>query len=537
MRDNAGMEKRRGGRHRALSFLVPAIIAAACAAACSPGDGRDSSRRLSLISGSENSDLLPLIGEFEKASGIKVSVAFRGTLDIMAELNRSPESYDAVWASNSIWLYMLENKSLVKNTKSTSICPVVYGIRASKARELGLDRPGVRAADILGAVEEKRLSFLMASATQTNSGASAYLGLLSVLAGDPEVLGAAHLESEALRDKLRSFYSGVERASGSAEFLDELFLAGDYDAMVSYESSLLLLNRRLESQGKETLLLVYPADGTGLSDSPLGYVDNGDPAKEKAFKAFQSWLLSSDAQRSLVRAGRRAWYGGAAANPDPGLFRADWGVDTGRYLVPAKYPHADVIKAALTLYQTELKKPSFTVFCLDFSGSMYGAGRNQLLKALEYLLDAEEAGKDFIQFSARDRLALLPFSSDVGEAIVPPDGLDTAAALREISSIDPDGSTALYGAAAKALEMLAHVPAGDFVRSIVIMTDGKGNVGSIEGLETAYRALGRDIPMFCVTFGKADPKELEKIATLSNARVFDGRTDLVAAFKEVRGYN
>ena len=32
-------------------------------------------------------------------------------------------------------------------------------------------------------------------------------------------------------------------------------------------------------------------------------------------------------------------------------------------------------------------------------------------------------------------------------------------------------------------------------------------------------------------------KELTEIAELTNAKVFDGRTNLLGAFKEVRGYN
>ena len=38
-------------------------------------------------------------------------------------------------------------------------------------------------------------------------------------------------------------------------------------------------------------------------------------------------------------------------------------------------------------------------------------------------------------------------------------------------------------------------------------------------------------------FGQAVASELNDIADLSNAKVFDGRTNLLRAFKEVRGYN
>ena len=38
-------------------------------------------------------------------------------------------------------------------------------------------------------------------------------------------------------------------------------------------------------------------------------------------------------------------------------------------------------------------------------------------------------------------------------------------------------------------------------------------------------------------FGSASDYQLNDIAKLSNAKVFDGKSDLVRAFKEVRGYN
>jgi Ca-activated chloride channel family protein len=38
-------------------------------------------------------------------------------------------------------------------------------------------------------------------------------------------------------------------------------------------------------------------------------------------------------------------------------------------------------------------------------------------------------------------------------------------------------------------------------------------------------------------FGSADDEQLEDIANLSTGKVFDGRTNLLEAFKVVRGYN
>ena len=52
-----------------------------------------------------------------------------------------------------------------------------------------------------------------------------------------------------------------------------------------------------------------------------------------------------------------------------------------------------------------------------------------------------------------------------------------------------------------------------------------------------YRALGMDVPVFSIMFGDADPEQLEQLAEATNARVFDGREDLIDAFRKVKGYN
>ena len=38
-------------------------------------------------------------------------------------------------------------------------------------------------------------------------------------------------------------------------------------------------------------------------------------------------------------------------------------------------------------------------------------------------------------------------------------------------------------------------------------------------------------------FGDADEEQLQELAQYTNARVFDGREDLTAAFRSVKGYN
>ena len=73
--------------------------------------------------------------------------------------------------------------------------------------------------------------------------------------------------------------------------------------------------------------------------------------------------------------------------------------------------------------------------------------------------------------------------------------------------------------------------------SIILMTDGESNVGNLSSLKSTYTNTKKDIPIYSIMFGQASSSQLEKIAELTNAKVFDGRTNLLNAFKQVRGYN
>ena len=45
------------------------------------------------------------------------------------------------------------------------------------------------------------------------------------------------------------------------------------------------------------------------------------------------------------------------------------------------------------------------------------------------------------------------------------------------------------------------------------------------------------MPVYSIKFGEASESELEKINQLTNGKTFDGKDNLLKAFKEVRAYN
>ncbi len=492
---------------------------------------------LNIISSSENEVIDADIKNFAKKNGIKINITYADTLDIIDRLNKG-EKFDAVWTANSIWNYKINSNISLSESKSMSINPVIFGIKKSKAQELGFVGKDIKTKDILDVIKAGKLKFSMSNPNSTNSGAVAYLGILSTLAGNPDVLTIDMLNKDSLKNDMKSFFTGLERTSGDEDYLEELFLNGDYEAVISYESSIININKKLTSEGKEPLYAIYPVDGVSISDSIFALVNNKDEKKKEQFLEIQNYFLSGDGKDILEKNGRRTWYGGTTDKVDKSIFNPEWGIDTTKMISPLKYPSDAVIDKALEMYQEELRKPIHVVFCLDYSGSMYGKGYDELVKAMEYILNSDEASKDHIQFTSKDKIDIIPFASDVKTLWSTTDGSKTDNLINSIKSHSPGGATALYSAAIRGLEILSKENGNIYNRSIILMTDGDPNESkSFYNLKQKYKDLNSNIPIFSITFGEAKERYLKEIADLTNAKVFDGKEDLVEAFKEVREYN
>ena len=517
-----------------LAYIVYAVMHTKVEIANKDKDIGYSDSVFSLITTPENKVLEDALQKFARKNTFEINITYADNLEIVDILN-SGEKYDAVWASNSIWLDMLDSSKVsTSDSKSTSVTPIVIGIKDSKAKELGLKDKQVKMKDILSLIKEGKLKFSMANPITTNSGAASYLNILSTLAGNPDVLTSNHLKNKELQENLKSFFTGLVRTSGDEDFLNKSFVDGDYDAAITYESSIININKELVKNNKETLYLIYPVDGVSICDSPLVYINNRNDKKKKIFQELQTYVLSDTGQDILLKSGRRTWYGGVTDNAPSDIFNKSWGIDTTKYISPIKYPAESVILEALELYQTKLRKPVHVVFCLDYSGSMYGEGIESLIEAMEYIL-SDQAKKSMIQFTGEDKIDVIAFGSNIN-ILGSSKGDNTKELLELIKNNDLDGATSLYPAAARAIKILSSEK-DSYNTSVILMTDGVGNIGTYKELNDTYREYNKDIPIYSITFGDADVEQLEKMALLSNGKVFDGKKDLVKAFKTVRGYN
>ena len=512
-----------------------------------PENGK-SSATLNIASGSENKEVADAVQQAVNDSGVSVTLNYMGSLDIMQALQRGGDSYDAVWPASSMWISMGDTKHVVKEQSSTSTTPIVFGITQSKAVELGwADSNGttkpVSTQDLIAAVQSGKLTFSMTSATQSNSGASAYLAFLTALAGKNQALTADDLNNTTLQTNAKTLLSGVDRSSGSSDWLKDMVVADPerFESMVNYESLVIAADKELTKAGKDPLLAVYPSDGIAVSDSPLGYVDRGQHLDD-AYSKFAKALTSKDSKLLFERAGRRTGLGGTLAYASDSkvkeAFRAEWGITTGSdALKTIPLPAANVINQALDVYQRNLRKPSWTVWVVDYSGSMYGDGKTGVVDGLNAALEPTQAAQSMIEPGDSDVNILVPFNS-VATQGPKATGTQTSQLLSEARETEADGGTNIYDGLRMALADNMPNDPNQYTTAIVLMTDGVSETDDKESFLDTYKSNSFKPPIFSIMFGEADPSQLNDLASLSNAKVFDGRKgNLASVFRQVKGYN
>jgi Ca-activated chloride channel family protein len=484
--------------------LAFALLLAAC---------NGSNVKFSIVSGSENTVLEPIVQEFCAKQGATCTITYQGSLDIGLGLRKSGGlDQDAVWPASSVWVDLFDSGRKVRNLTSIAQMPVILGVRKSKAAELGWVGKDVFMKDILAAVKDGRLKFLMTSATQSNSGASAYLAMLSSALGGKEVIEPGDLDSPAVRDTVGALLQGVERSSGSSGWLADLYVESArqgtlYDAMWNYEATLKETNDKLKQLGDEPLYAIYPADGVAVGDSPLGFIDHGrGPEVEKFFTDLLAYLQSDPIRKRIADTGRRLPLGGtaiqAAAEPD-------WNFDPGKLVTSIRMPEPAVIRTALNLYQEALRKPSLTALCFDFSGSMEDEGEKQLQAAARFLFTPEKASEVLVQWTPSDHIFVLPFDSVVRDTFeAKGDAAGQSELLDDVAQQHAGGGTDMYACAEQALQKITATPdLPKYLPAIVIMTDGRTD-GSPDYFLSQWRSAPIRVPVFGITFGDADKSQL-----------------------------
>lgn len=530
-----------GGRSRrtVAAVLLAAALPLALSgckkdAAQAGADHPDDPSSLSILAGSELRDIEPLVPEIERAAKVKLNFQYSGTLEGTERL-LGGESPDVAWFSHAKYLTLQQDlKSRVLSSEKTMLSPVVLGVKASLARQWGWDRNSVTWKDIAAKAQSGELKYGMTNPAASNSGFTALIGVTAALSGRGDAITTADVSAPAIR----GFLKGQALTAGSSGFLGDAYIREQdrLGGLINYESVLLGLNAG--GKLREKLTLIYPREGIVTADYPALLMNEG---KRGAYTRLVDTLKSPEIQAKLTRETlRRPVTPGV--KPDPRIPEA--------LLVELPFPgQLDVMNAILTAYLDENRRPLNATFVLDVSGSMDGERLDALKTSLRNLAggDTSLTGK-FSRFSDREQVNLITFSSRVDDqrSFTLGSGQSADATRNDIRAyvnrLSPGGGTALYTALRAAYEGVRRQQAAqpDRSYSIVAMTDGEVN----EGLDFAafrryYEALPaatKRVRVYPILFGDGDSQEMKDLAALTGGRTFDGRKNLAAAFKDIRGY-
>ncbi len=497
---------------------------AAAPPAAQAGDGA-----FTVLAGSELKDVAPALEQAARQAGVPLKLSYAGTLDMVERINAG-ESYDAILPPNGAYPALaLAARPLAREKLFYS--RVALGVKKPVLQRLGWDKAAPTWADIARAAAQGRLRYGMTNPASSNTGMSALFAVASAAAGKTEDLAAGEVQARVLKD----FLSGHKLTAGSSGWLAEAFARepGAVDALVNYEAVILRLNEKLAEADR--LVLVYPRDGVISADYPLMLLNAG---RRGDYDRLVAQFKAATFQGEPLRQARlRPSSPEVQASPDlPAASVAE-----------LSFPNRlEVIDAVLSAYQSELRRPATSIFVLDVSGSMAGRRMAQMKEALKILsgADASAASQRYAAFQARERVVLIPFSTEVGQptrvqfaAGNPQAGQAQVRAYAEQLSVI--GGTAIYDALTLAQQLAREEMRSDPERfvSIVLLTDGANNAGR------DFAAFEREqqgtplVRVFPIIFGEARSGEMQALAQLTGGRAFDARqTALALVFKEIRGY-
>ena len=166
-------------------------------------------------------------------------------------------------------------------------------------------------------------------------------------------------------------------------------------------------------------------------------------------------------------------------------FRKEWGVKSdSSVLKTITMPSSDIIEQALDQYQTVLRKPAYTLWVVDYSGSMSGKGKSGAVAGLQAALDTDQARASHIEPGDDDVNVFIPFNSSAKVAQVA-QGKQTATLLAASENQVANGNADIYNALEVALKNLPS-DRDDYTVAIALLTDGQSDTANLprsEGLQ------------------------------------------------------
>ena len=394
----------------------------------------------------------------------------------------------------------------------------------------------------LGRPEWGKFKFGYGYFGESNSGT---LGIISMcMAGVKKTKGLA-LNDVDPKNGCGAFIAGIERGkvhSGKSDvwLLERMRHGGpEYlDAVITYESNVILMNRKYGQELRESLVAAYPQDGTVVVGHPFGVLGNAPwvtPDQSTAAGIFREFLLAHEQQELVLNVGLRP------ADPKVKLgapIEHSMGANPNARLNILEVPDTLVIERISEVWHTN-KKKSVIALPFDKSGSMAG----------KKIAAAIKGAQEFVRsMDSEDTLIWIPFDNNIytGKA------RGTKAAIgeslvEEIGATGAGGGTSLYDAVFASMEELEALRKKyqDTVRyGIVVLSDGEDTTSSrkLTQLEEKLKPAEHDprgVQIHTICIG-TDCNEfvLKKIAAVAHGKFLKGNSaeDMIRVYKDIAAH-
>lgn len=362
----------------------------------------------------------------------------------------------------------------------------------------------------------------------STSGLAAVAAQYAAAAGRSEGLSRRDVSASWVRQQVRDLQRAIVHYGDTTLFFTdqmERHGAGYASALAVEEATLVEFNDRARGM---RLVAIPPKEGTYYSDNPFIVLDAPwvSAQARRAAAVFGRWLVGRITPEQAGSYGFRP--ADPALAPSRRISTAS-GAGIVRSPRPLAMPSPEVL-ALMREQWREDRKPANVMVVVDTSGSMSEEGR--LESAKRGLLNG------FLpQLSPHDRVGLMTFSSDVHPLIPMREiGTQRNAVRARISSLIPEGETAVIDATAEAHQAVLDLRDDSRINAVVVLTDGEDTSSStrlsalVETLRSQAQAEGRGVRVFTIAYsaGAAGSREALQIADASGGEAYVGDTGSIA---------
>lgn len=466
-----------------------------------------------------------------------------------------PASSTHIQWANDLWYKKGNTKPIVDESYDTIfLSPTVIAMQESLAKMMGYPEKEIGWSDILklstdpsgwgiyGKSILNPVRFAHTHPAKSNSGLNALIAAEYAFSGKQKALDISDIKSNS--EKLKQLEQTIVHYGDSTALLQKKILEKGpkfIQYAVLYEYMVADMNSK--NKDKEKVLAIYPKEGTIWGDVCFTnvYDVETNESQKKALQEIRKILLSEEIQKMGMDS---YFFRPASSNiPLSQAISKSNGVDPLKPETTLELPKIEVVNAILEDWQKTMKKRANVLFVMDKSGSMSGEPLENSISALSNLFKVEEQKKNYTSIDSEDTISLMTFSSDISD-VYTVKGKDVGEMDTILSSINAEGSTALYDAIKKAIAGLDNINKQDSskkINMIVVLTDGRDNHSKYTFnslIEDIDKNEGKMPIIMTVGYGDDVDKDLlEEIADKTGGKYYEGNPNtILKLFEQIKTF-